>query len=71
MPPGSGADTTTMRKVIEYFRSIGRKGGSRSSEAKREAARRNILLRRTWGINEQEWRQAIEAALADLTDRES
>ena len=37
--------TDLPREVIEYFRSIGRKGGSRSSEAKREAARRNILLR--------------------------
>ena len=33
------------REVIEYFRSIGRKGGSRTSQAKREAARRNIEKR--------------------------
>jgi len=26
---------------------------------------------RTWGISPEEWRNAIEAALADLTDRES
>ena len=33
------------REVIEYFKRIGRKGGSRSSERKREAARRNIEKR--------------------------
>ena len=37
--------TDLPREVSEYFKRIGRKGGSRSSQAKREAARRNIAKR--------------------------
>jgi len=37
--------TNLPREITDYFRRIGRKGGSRTSQRKREAARRNILLR--------------------------